>query len=60
MQTPDLKPLLAMVFAGFSATLGQIIRFLKSHLFRWPPTGRLRDLDSKGQTVYMIEARKQG
>ena len=24
-QTPDLKPLLAMIFAGFSATLGQLL-----------------------------------
>ena len=37
-QTPDLKPLLAMVFAGFSATLGQL--FL-THGYSLAPAARV-------------------
>jgi drug/metabolite transporter (DMT)-like permease len=37
-QTPDLKPLLAMVFAGFSATLGQL---LLTHGYSLAPAARV-------------------
>ena len=37
-QTPDLKPLLAMIFAGFSATLGQL---LLTHGYSIAPAARV-------------------
>ncbi|MEE9575617.1 MAG: DMT family transporter, partial [Gammaproteobacteria bacterium] len=37
-QTPDLKPLLAMIFAGFSATLGQL---LLTHGYSLAPAARV-------------------
>jgi drug/metabolite transporter (DMT)-like permease len=37
-QTPDLKPLVAMVFAGFSATLGQL---LLTHGYSLAPAARV-------------------